>query len=78
MNQKTNKHIQTGANFLGLSFQTGILIFLGAWGGLKLDKWMETTPLFIILFSFIAIAFSMYYVICKATPKKNSHDDDSC
>jgi len=59
-----------GTNFLGLSFQTGILIFIGAYGGKQLDQLSGTKPLFVILFSLLAIAFSMYYIIRKAKVKK--------
>jgi F0F1-type ATP synthase assembly protein I len=70
MGKKTKKSVPYGANFLGLSFQAGILIFLGAYGGITLDKEIGTKPLFVILFSLLAIAFSMYYIIRKATYKK--------
>jgi F0F1-type ATP synthase assembly protein I len=70
MSRKNKKTTPSGANFLGLSFQTGILILLGVLGGRELDKFIGTKPLFIILFSLITIAFSMYYIIHKATPKK--------
>jgi F0F1-type ATP synthase assembly protein I len=73
MSRKHKKNAPpSGANFLGLSFQTGILILLGVLGGRWLDKLIGTNPLFIILFSLIAIAFSMYYIIHKATPKKKN------
>jgi len=65
----TLKGAQKGANYLSLAFQMGILIFFGAFGGLKLDQKIGTSPLFIILFSFIAIALSMYNIIRKETYK---------
>jgi F0F1-type ATP synthase assembly protein I len=70
MSRKTKKETPTGANFLGLSFQMGILILLGVWGGMKLDEHVNSKPLFVILLSLFSIAFSIYYIIRKATPKK--------
>ena len=75
MNQKKEKYTPTGANYLGLSFQMGILIFLGAYGGLKLDQFIGwRTPVFAIVFSLLAIAFSMYYIILKGTDKKKKNE----
>jgi F0F1-type ATP synthase assembly protein I len=69
MSCKTKKNTPNGATFLGLSFQAGILIFLSAWGGMKLDQFVGTKPLFVLLFSLLAVAFSMYYIIRKANNK---------
>ena len=58
-----------GANYLSLAFQMGILIFLGAYGGIKLDQKVGASPIFTILFSLIAIALSMYNIIRKELHK---------
>ena len=70
MSKETKTYTPNGVNFLGLSFQTGILIFISTYGGIKLDKETGTFPLFVILFSLLAVAFSIYYITRKATPKK--------
>jgi F0F1-type ATP synthase assembly protein I len=70
MSRPAKKSAPNGANFLGLSFQAGILIFLGAFGGLKLDKFLGTSPLFLLLFVLLATVLAMYYIIRKATHKK--------
>jgi len=59
-----------GANYLGYAFQMGILTFLGAYGGMKLDEKTGNHYIFVILFSLIAITLSMYYIIRKELPKK--------
>jgi len=74
MSQKKGKQNSTGANYLGLSFQMGILIFLAAYGGMKLDRAVGVKALFTILFSLIAIALSMYYIIRQGTPKKKKDE----
>jgi len=73
MSEKIKKKTPSGVNFLGLSFQAGVLIFLSVYGGIKLDQKVGVTPLFIILFSLLAVVFSMYYIITKTTPKRNKN-----
>jgi len=63
-----------GANYLAMSFQMGLLIFLAAYGGMKLDQKMGIPHAFAILFSLLAIALSMYYIIRKEIPKKKKDD----
>ena len=74
MSQKKGKQNSTGANYLGLSFQMGIMIFFAAYGGMKLDRAVEVKAIFTILFSLLAIVFSMYYIIHKGTPKKKKDE----
>ncbi|MCL2290862.1 MAG: AtpZ/AtpI family protein [Bacteroidetes bacterium] len=63
-----------GANYLALSFQMGLLIFLAAYGGMKLDQKVGSFHIFAILFSLLAIILSMYYIIRKEIPKKKKDD----
>ncbi|MDR0206588.1 MAG: AtpZ/AtpI family protein [Bacteroidales bacterium] len=70
MENKVTRPPSKGTHYLGYAFQMGILIFLGAYGGLKLDKKTGNHNIFVILFSLIAIALSMYYIISKEIPKK--------
>jgi F0F1-type ATP synthase assembly protein I len=59
-----------GAAYLGLAFQMGIVILLGALGGRQLDKMVGGRyPIFTIVFSLLAIALAMYYVIHKELNK---------
>jgi len=70
MDGTVKKETSKGANYLSLAFQMGILIFLGAYGGLRLDKRVGGKyPIFTILFSLIAIALSIYNVIHKEIHK---------
>jgi len=48
-----------------MAFQMGITIALGMWGGIKLDEYFPITkfPLFTIIFSFLAVFGSIYFVI---------------
>jgi F0F1-type ATP synthase assembly protein I len=74
MNTENNKNTSKGANYLGLAFQMGVLIFIATYGGMILDKKIGTHPLFVILFSLLSIAFSMYYIIRKETYKKKKDE----
>ena len=69
MNDSNKKNNSKGANYLGLSFQMGVLIFIGAWGGMKLDEKTGDHNIFVVLFSLLAIALSLYYIIRKETAK---------
>jgi membrane protein DedA with SNARE-associated domain len=70
MNTEDKKSTPKGANYLGLAFQMGIFIFLATYGGMKLDEKIGSRHIFVILFSLLAIVFSMYYIIRKETYKK--------
>jgi membrane protein DedA with SNARE-associated domain len=62
------------SHYLGLSFQMGILIFLGVFGGMKLDEKTGGKYIFTILFALLAIALSLYYIIHKETYKKKKDE----
>jgi len=70
MDNEKNKNNSKGGNYLGLAFQMGLFIFLATYGGLKLDQKIGKHHIFVILFSLLAIALSMYYIIRKETYKK--------
>jgi len=70
MDNKITRPPSKGANYLGYAFQMGILIFLGVFGGMKLDEKTGNHYIFVILFTLMAIALSMYYIIRKELPKK--------
>jgi membrane protein DedA with SNARE-associated domain len=64
----------TGTNYLGLSFQMGVFIFLATYGGMKLDKITGNHHIFVILFSLLSIALSLYYIVHKETYKKKKNE----
>jgi len=75
-----NKNIDdgstTGASYLGLAFQMGIVIFLATWGGIKLDKITGNHHIFTILFSLLSIVLMLYYIVHKETYKNKKKKDD--
>jgi len=68
------ENIPKETNYLGLVFQMGIIIFLGVFGGIKLDEKTGNYHIFTILFSILAILLSLYYVISKETYKKKKDE----
>jgi len=70
MNLNNHKKHPSSTNYLGLTFQMGILIFLSTFGGIKLDEKIGSKFIFTLLFSLLAVSFSLYYIIHKETRKK--------
>jgi F0F1-type ATP synthase assembly protein I len=46
------------------------IILLGVFAGFKLDGWLKTKPLFIIIFSFGSVVLAIYYVTKDLIGKK--------
>lgn len=57
--------------YSGMAFQMGIIIAAGTWGSVKLDKWLNTKPLFTIIGALSSIAIAMYVVLKDFLPPKN-------
>ncbi len=54
-----------------MGFQMGATIFLGAWVGIKLDKYVNTSfPVFTLLLICISVFAAIYFVIKDLLPKK--------
>ena len=70
MDTENKKSTPKGANYLGLTFQMGVFIFLATYGGLWLDEKIGSRHTFVILFSLLAIVFSLYYIVHKEINKK--------
>ena len=59
------------AVYSNLTFEMGAVIALGVFGGVKLDKLLNISPLFTILCSLASIAISMFLVIRSLTKPQN-------
>jgi F0F1-type ATP synthase assembly protein I len=51
------------ATYSSLAFQMLAIILIGVFGGLKLDDWIGTRPIFTITLTVLAVIFSIYYAI---------------
>ena len=58
------------ARYSGIAFQTGIVIGLFTWGGYELDKWLDTSPIFLAVGLFVGLILGVYYSIKDFIKKK--------
>lgn len=64
------KQWSSGASYSGMAFQMGIIIAGGTFGGVKLDQWLDLSPLFTIVCAMASIALAMYLMIHNLSQKK--------
>jgi F0F1-type ATP synthase assembly protein I len=58
---KRIKNLSDYARYSNLAFQMIAILLVGAFGGIKLDKWLHLTfPIFTVLLSFIAVVLAIY------------------
>ena len=64
------------ATYSNLAFEMGAIIALGVFGGIKLDKLLNVSPLFTIVCSLAGIAISLYLIIRSTmkTQKKQKNE----
>ena len=62
-NKKKDSPIHQYAVYTNLAFEMGAVIALGVFGGVKLDKLLNTSPLLTIICSLAGIALSLYLII---------------
>ena len=68
-----------GASYSGMAFQMGVIIAGGTYGGIKLDEWLNLSPLFTIVCALASIALAVYVMINKLTQinqKKKFHEEN--
>ncbi len=64
--KKTNKNERprNNKNYLGLSSQMLIILFIGVFGGIKLDELVKWEyPVFTLVLSTLALILAIYYAI---------------
>jgi len=58
---KKNKQLNSYVKYSSIAFQMGLTVFVGAFGGVKLDEYLQWGfPIFTITFSILAVALAMY------------------
>ena len=63
------------AVYTNLAFEMGAVIALGVFGGVKLDKILNTSPLLTIVCSLAGIALSLYLIIRSSLKQQKSKKD---
>ncbi len=67
------KPLDSYVRFSGLALQMGVIIFLFAWGGQKLDKHLQVSfPIFTLTGSLLGVAVAIYLVIRDLYRQKRS------
>ena len=69
--------IQQYAVYSNLAFEMGAIIALGVFGGVKLDKILNISPLFTILCSLASIAIALFLIIRSLTKPQNRSKHES-
>jgi len=64
------KGLNNYARYSGMAFQMMFIIVAGAFGGLKLDQWLKTKPVFTVILSVTAVFLSIYFVTRDLLKKK--------
>lgn len=71
-----SNRIRNYARFSGIAFQMIAIIGLGSYGGVKLDEaYPNEYSLYTIIFSLLAVALAMYYVIRQVSDSSTKNDD---
>ena len=58
------------ARYSSIAFQTGIVIGMFTWGGFELDKWLETSPIFLAVGLLLGLVIGVYLSIKDFIKKK--------
>jgi F0F1-type ATP synthase assembly protein I len=62
MKPDPKKSLNVYARYSGIAFQMVAIILLGAYGGWKIDDWLNTKPIFTIILLLISVVLSIYFV----------------
>jgi len=63
-NSKKDKRPRNNKNYLGHSSQMLIILFIGVFGGIKLDELIKLEyPVFTLVLSTLALILAIYYAI---------------
>ena len=75
---KKDKPLQSYAVYSNMGIEMAVLIAAGVFGGIKLDEWLNLSPLFTILLSLFGVGIAMYVMIKTLSPKNTSkHESES-
>lgn len=66
---------QAAMRLIGLGWYVGICIFLGVWGGLWLDRRLETSPLLVIIGLLVGLIVAFYGVYRMILGNLNNKQD---
>lgn len=64
-----SKKVNNTMRYAALGTELMVLIGLGVWGGLKLDQWLRTSPLFLLVLPVLGLIIAFYQLL-KSLNKK--------
>ncbi|MCQ2974568.1 MAG: AtpZ/AtpI family protein [Bacteroidales bacterium] len=69
MKNDKNDKFKFVAKYSSATFEMVAVIFIGVFGGIKVDDWLNSKPLFIVIFSLLSVAIGIYLFV-KGIDKK--------
>lgn len=63
------------AIYSNIGIEMAIIIAMGVFGGIKLDKWLGCSPLSTLIFSILGVGIALYVMIKGFTPKQKKKDE---
>ena len=62
--KKSKSQLDQYAKYSAIAMQMAVIILLGVFGGMKIDKWLSLQiPVFTILLSLISVVFAIYIAV---------------
>lgn len=74
--RKKDRPLAHYAYYSNMAIEMGLIIAIGVFGGIKLDKWLHLSPLFTIVCSLAGIGIALYVVLKDFIPSKKQHQDE--
>jgi len=68
--ESPKKRYSSYAKYIGIAFQMIAVLLIGALGGIKLDEYLVTSPLFTVILLCLAVVLAVYIVIKDVLKKK--------
>lgn len=72
---KKENPLHNYAIYSNMGIEMAVIIAAGVFGGIKVDKWLNISPLFTILLSLAGVGIAMYVMIKTTSPKKQPEDE---
>ena len=67
---KKNRQFNVYARYSSMAIQMLVIIFLGVFGGYKLDQWLGTGPFLTVILSILSVVIAIY-TVTKDLLRKN-------
>ena len=74
LSEKRKKSLDNYTRYSSIAFQMLVIILIGVFGGIKLDKWLNlTVPVFTVILSVLAVILSIYTVTRDLMKQDKGH-----